>query len=281
MSVILVPAADRPECVVALDAAFRLAESLGANVAGCHVRAKRRESSTQARASVRAAETGEPAELAPIDSAAARRLFAETAQAHGFAVTRRFALRHQHRAVWHQLVGTPSYALRIAGPVADFSIVSRPKSTSGGRARAFLLAALLDTGRPVLVLPQRGVRELARRIVIAWNQSPDAAAAATAAIPLLRGAERVLIASSGPENRAGPRSSQLAQYLATFDIDAKCVRTRGRDVQGELQEVCRQAEADLLVMGAYSRHRLREILFGGVTEHMLFATHLPVFMLHR
>jgi nucleotide-binding universal stress UspA family protein len=45
--------------------------------------------------------------------------------------------------------------------------------------------------------------------------------------------------------------------------------------------VYREIGADLVVMGAYSRHRLREILFGGVTEHMLFAADVPVFMLHR
>jgi nucleotide-binding universal stress UspA family protein len=133
----------------------------------------------------------------------------------------------------------------------------------------------------VLVVPQRRLGKLARRVVIAWNQSAEAAAAATAAIPLLQRAERVVVASAGPENRPGPRSSQLAQYLATFDIEAECVRTRGRDVEGEIQNVYREAGADLLVMGAYSRSRLREIIFGGVTEHMLFATNLSVFMLHR
>ena len=278
MSVILVPTADRPECVFALDTAFRLGEMLDANVAGCHVRPQRGEAWTDTAERVTRADSAEPG---PIDSAGARRLFAEAAQSRGFAVTRRFVARHRRRAVWHELVGSPARALGIAGPVADFSVVSRPKLEGGGRARAFLLAALLDTGRPVLVLPQRRVRKLAQRVVIAWNQSPEAAAAVTAALPLLKLAERVVIVSAGPENRAGPRSSQLAQYLATFDIEAECLRTRGRAVEREIHEVYRDVGADLLVMGAYSRSRLREILFGGVTEHMLFTTSLPVFLLHR
>jgi nucleotide-binding universal stress UspA family protein len=251
-----------------------------ANVAGCHVRAQRREPSTDTRARMRVTER-DFADSGPVDSAAARRLFAEAARGRGFAVTHRFAARHRQRAVWHDLVGSPSRALGIAGPVADFSVVSRPRPQGGNRARAFLLAALLDTSRPVLVLPQRRLSKLARCIVIAWNQSVEAAAAATAAVPLLQAAERVVILSAGPENRAGPRSSQLAQYLATFDVETECIRTRGRDVEREIHEIYRDVKADLLVMGAYSRSRLREILFGGVTEHMLFATNLPVFMLHR
>jgi nucleotide-binding universal stress UspA family protein len=280
MSVILVPTADRPECVFALDAAFRLATSLDANVAGCHVRPRRGEAWTDT-ATPRRVANGESAEPAAIDSASARKLFGEAARSRGFAVTRRFVARHPQRAVWHELVGSPGRALAIAGRVADFSVVSRPKLQGGGRARAFLLAALLDTGRPVLVLPQRPVRTLAQRVVIAWNQSAEAAAAVTAALPLLKLAERVVIVSSGSENRAGPKSSQLSQYLATYDVEAECLRTRGREVEREIDDAYRNIEADLLVMGAYSRNRLREILFGGVTEHMLFATNLPVFLQHR
>jgi nucleotide-binding universal stress UspA family protein len=280
MSVILVPTADRPECVFALDAAFQLAESLNANVAGCHVRPHRLEASRDSTVSKRVTEV-ELAELGPIDSRGARRLFAKAARSGGFSLTRRFAARQRQRAVWHDLVGSPARALAIAGPVADFSIVSRPKPQGGGRARAFLLAALLDTGRPVLVLPQRPIRHLAQRVVIAWNQSPEAAAAVTAALPLLKLAERVVLVSSGRENRVGPRSYQLSQYLATFDINTECISTRGLDVEGEIHEVYRKVRANLLVMGAYSRSRLREILFGGVTEHMLFTADLPVFLLHR
>jgi nucleotide-binding universal stress UspA family protein len=281
MPVILVPTADRPECVFALDVAFRLAEELNAGVAGCHVRPQRHEAGTGARARVAAAKVvSEDHGAKPIDSRAARELFAAAAARHDFAITRRFAAHHRRRAIWHQLVGTPPRALGIAGRVADFSIVSRPKPQGGGRAREFLLAALLDTGRPVLVVPQRRVGSVGGRVVIAWNQSAEVAVAVTAAIPLLQRAERVVIVSGGAENRSGPKSAQLVQYLATFDVKAECVRTRGQNVESEIRQVYRDIGADLVVMGAYSRSRLREILFGGVTEHMLFATDLPVFMLH-
>jgi nucleotide-binding universal stress UspA family protein len=281
MAVILVPTADRPECAFALEVAFNLAQSLDAGVAGCHVRPERREPAALALAGALAGHTVDEHPDGAIDSAAARRLFAAAATHQGFSVTRRFAARHRRRAVWHELVGAPPRALAIAGPVADLSVVSRPKPRSGGRARAFLLAALLDTARPVLVVPQRRVRHLARRIVIAWNQRAEVAAAVSAAMPLLQRAERVVIASCGAESRLGPKSSQLVQYLATFDVEAERVHTAGHDVEGEILNVYREIGADLVVMGAYSRHRLREILFGGVTEHMLFAADVPVFMLHR
>jgi nucleotide-binding universal stress UspA family protein len=161
------------------------------------------------------------------------------------------------------------------------AVLARPKPKSAGRAKAFLLAALLHSARPVLVIPQKPLATVGTRIVVAWNQSTEAVLAVAAAIPLLQRAEQVLIASSGAENRTGPKSSHLAQYLANWDIKAERVRTRGRDVEGEIETVYRDAGSDLLVMGAYSRPRLRQLIFGGVTERMLFNTNLTTLMLHR
>jgi nucleotide-binding universal stress UspA family protein len=58
------------------------------------------------------------------------------------------------------------------------------------------------------------------------------------------------------------------------------MRTPGRNVNEEITATCRDAGADLLVMGAYSRSRLNERIFGGVTETMLFRSSLPVLMYH-
>jgi nucleotide-binding universal stress UspA family protein len=84
----------------------------------------------------------------------------------------------------------------------------------------------------------------------------------------------------GSEDRPGPKSTQLRDYLAHWGIRAERLRTRGRDVEGDIARSYRNAEADLLVMGAYSRHRLRERVFGGVTETMLFHSDLSVLMYH-
>jgi nucleotide-binding universal stress UspA family protein len=161
------------------------------------------------------------------------------------------------------------------------SILSRPRPKSAGRARAFLLAALLHSARPVLVVPQRPLRSVGKRILVAWNQSADAACAIAAAMPLLQRAEQIVVATCGPENRTGPKSTHLAQYLANWDIGIERMHTKGRHVEKEIEAVYRETRSDVLLMGAYSRHRLRQLVFGGVTEHMLFKTEIPALMLHR
>ena len=63
-------------------------------------------------------------------------------------------------------------------------------------------------------------------------------------------------------------------------MQADVVKTRGRKPGKELEDVYKKAGADLLLMGAYSRHRLRERIFGGVTEHMLYHSSLSVLVYH-
>jgi nucleotide-binding universal stress UspA family protein len=281
---ILVPTADRPECAVALDAAFALAKTLPANVSGCHVRPARFETpSTMGQLMPDDIYDGfeESGAQSGLDSAAARALFVRVAERHGFELARRPAFGKRSLALWHEMVGTPARVFAIAGPVADLTVVSRPKAKSAGRAKAFVLAALLHSVKPVLVVPQKRLASVGKRIVIAWNQSAEAATAVSAAIPLLQRAESVVVVSSGPENRAGPKSSYLAQYLTHWDVKTERVRTPGHDVEKEIEQAYRSASGDLLLMGAYSRHRFRQLVFGGVTEHMLFKTEIPVLMLHR
>jgi nucleotide-binding universal stress UspA family protein len=90
-----------------------------------------------------------------------------------------------------------------------------------------------------------------------------------------------VIVSSGTENRRGPKAAHLARYLAHWDVDVTLARAPGRNVEQELTDAYRKVDGDLFLMGAYSRSRFRELVFGGTTEYMLFRTDVPVFTLHR
>jgi nucleotide-binding universal stress UspA family protein len=281
---ILVPTAARPECIVALDVAFRIASSVDANLTACHVRAQRYEGASTM-SQLMPDDLYDPLEQSDtqraLTSKAAHELLVKAANDHDFELARRAAPDKRSRATWNEMVGTPARVFSIIGPICDMVVVSRPKAKSAGPAKAFLLAALLHSVKPVLIVPQKRLPSVGKTIVIAWNQSAEAALAVTAAIPLLQRAERVVVVTGGPEHRTGPKSSYLAQYLAHWDVRVERVRTKGADVEKELERAYRSAGGDLLVMGAYSRHRFRQLIFGGMTEHMLFKTEIPVFMLHR
>jgi len=285
MRVIFVPVADRPECAVALNKTFELAGDLGATVIGCHIR-PHSYSDVSLPATLTDAAIGTDAEWRAAwkprakqqTAPAARTLFARLAERNGFDMHK--TPRAKPGAIWMEKTGAPQRIIGIMGPVSDLLVVSRPESRDGSIARLFLVSALMASSRPVLVLPQAGDWSVGKRICIAWNQSKDAALAVASALPLLQLAQHVSIVSSGPENRPGPKSSQLAAYLKCWGVQTERVSTKGNDESKEILSAVRSMKSDLLVMGAYSRSRFSQMIFGGVTDHMLNKASIPVLMRH-
>ena len=287
MRVILVPIADRPECAAALAASLELASKMGSDIVGCHIRPHSYSKARLPRGLRVLAEVGE----ADWDEAMkkrdpdrmsrdARSLFGRITAEAGLPLARKARADQSPVAIWQERVGSPQKIMPIVGPVSDLVVVSRPSPRGGRIAKVFLMQALLNSARPVLILPQRGMQRVASRVAIAWNQTPEAAHAVSAALPILRQADQVTVLVAGSEVGLGPKSSQLVGYLKHHGVHSEVVRTRGRDETGELMQGYRDARANLMVMGAYSRHRLREYIFGGFTDYMLREANIPVVMFH-
>jgi nucleotide-binding universal stress UspA family protein len=101
-------------------------------------------------------------------------------------------------------------------------------------------------------------------------------------MPILQLADEVNIISCGSDSALGPKSNQLSNYLRFWGIKPKCFRVRkGEDSSESILKLHKETKSDLLVMGAYSRSRLRERVFGGVTDHMLRKANIPVLMFHK
>lgn len=255
MRLILVPVANRPECDRALQTAFDIAKRHGASVYGCHIRRHRSDKR----------------------QAAAKRLYERVAEQNGFEVTRR--ARKAPSAIWAEKLGSPNTLMGIVGPVSDLIVVTRPRQ-AGGIADDYLKAALTHSGRPVLVLPRASRKRIGDQICIGWDQSKHAASAVKAAMPMLQQAKEVTIVSCGPEDKPGPKSTHVAAYLKRWSVKTKRVHTRGRDVESELLAACGDADADLLIGGAYSRSRWRQKVLGGTTEFLVRKAKIPVLLLH-
>lgn len=284
MRVILVPVADRPECINALHIAFKLAHKLDSNLCGCHIRAHRYSDVSLQKDSSPVDDTNAQDEVILMSKehekgcAEAKVLFSKIAGDHHYPLIKK--PKAKAGALWLEKVGSPEKVLSIMGPVSDLIVVSRPRAKGGKLAKEFMLAAVLNSSRPVLLLPQSSKKAVGQRISIAWNQSPEAAQAVAAAMPLLRMADQVHIITSGSESGARPKSMQLASYLEFWGVKAKRVKATGPDDAMAILNAYQDTESDLLVMGAYSRSRLRQSIFGGVTDFMLNRANIPIFMLH-
>lgn len=184
---------------------------------------------------------------------------------------------------WREEIGREEDVVARCARLADLVVVGRPVSDRELPAVMTLNAALMESGRPLLVTPPQMPDVLGRRIAVAWNGSAEAARAVSAALPLLATAEQVHIFSA-QESDADPvlAPAELRAYLSWHGINAECHSfTASTTHAGEvlLVEVTRQG-CDLVVMGAYTHSRLRQLILGGVTRHMLHHAMVPVLMMH-
>jgi nucleotide-binding universal stress UspA family protein len=164
--------------------------------------------------------------------------------------------------------------------LADLTVVPHPDAGEDVSSSDALHAVLFDSGRPVLISPQRPVDTIGRRVCLAWNGTAESAESALSALPWMQRADAVCILSADGYQRRGPAAPELAAYLALHDIHAEIVMFPSirNSVGAGLLEAARQFGCDLLSMGAYSHSRLRQLILGGVTRHVLEAASIPVMM---
>lgn len=168
--------------------------------------------------------------------------------------------------------------------LADLTIIARAASHDRAR-RAVIEDVLFQSGRPVLIVPERPLAKRSwDKIVIGWNAKPEAVRAVIGAMPFLVGAKQVVVATvdAKPTDGAPPPGKDLATYLQAHGIDAEVhnVDGLGRTEARALLDDAIAIDADVLVLGAYGHSRAREILFGGVTREMIARSSVPLLMSH-
>ena len=140
--------------------------------------------------------------------------------------------------------------------------------------------ALFESGRPVLMAPPSPPTSLGQTVVIHWNASTEVCRAISMAMPFLRKAKRVVVLGVEGTMVPGPSARDALMHLECHDIAAseKSVPSRGQRPGAVLLAEAKALNADLLIKGAYTQSRLRQMIFGGATQHVLAAAELPVFL---
>ena len=136
-----------------------------------------------------------------------------------------------------------------------------------------IMGALFSTGRPIALLrslaPDKKLEDLS--IILAWKPSPQALRAQWYALPLLQKAKRVILVNVEEEDADAPADmKRFAEYLSMHGVKAVPHTIRNtKNATAALEQYYEEQKADLLVMGAYSHSRLKELVFGGFTRHFL------------
>lgn len=177
-------------------------------------------------------------------------------------------------------IGQVNASVPVQGRLADMIVTACPPLEQGGGMPPILEAALRETGRPVVISPPVMPATFGKRIAIAWNGSAEAARAVGLAMQFLKAADEVVVISVKEDGAFEPGGDSLADYLRWHGIEAKFVEVDSGGVPpGErLLDKLAEANADMLVMAAYTRPAVQRLLTGGVTGQVLERMAVPVFM---
>lgn len=165
----------------------------------------------------------------------------------------------------------------------DFTVVGQAEPGRSPRNDEIAGQLLIDSGRPVLVVPaiQRAPATFAR-VAVAWDGSATAARAFGDAMPILERADRVeIISVTGPNtpHAIAQGGERLAARLSRGGVAASFKRLPSEeDPANAILSYVADTGADMLVAGGYGHSRLREALFGGVTRTFLSSQTVPMFL---
>ena len=142
---------------------------------------------------------------------------------------------------------------------------------------------VFEVGVPVVIVPEGWKqREEVKRVLVAWNATREARRAASDAMTFITMAEQTTLLVVDPDKRED-RHGELpgmdaAHHLARHGgkVHTRAENSYGRSVSDVIFSVAAQEDADLIVMGAYSKPRRRQLLFGGVTRSMLAGVRYPL-----
>jgi len=133
---------------------------------------------------------------------------------------------------------------------------------------------LMQTGRPLLVVPETSNWLDLRNVLIAWNDTPEARRAVADALPMLRKAEDVIVAEIVEDEYNRPAAlsgvKDLVGWLSRHGVLAsEQVPDECGHAAAQLGRIASEVGAGLVVAGAYGHSRLREWVFGGVTKELI------------
>lgn len=188
---------------------------------------------------------------------------------------------------WCEATGIAAEVVAAEAARADIVVLGRNDydDPEGGVYSLAAADVILACGTPVLtVSAQAPLSFRARRILLAWKSTPQAARAVRDALPFLQRAEAVqlteIVAHTNSEKYEIPAQS-VADYLQSHGVTVSVSRVAADgDPADQLMQAAADAECDLIVAGAYGHSRFHEWALGGVTRALLTAPTLPCIFSH-
>jgi nucleotide-binding universal stress UspA family protein len=178
---------------------------------------------------------------------------------------------------WRSALDFPARFILQQARCADI-IVDGGRSAAA--SEAFGLASpkdlVMQTGRPLLVVPDTANWLDLRSVLVAWKNTPEARRAIADAVPLLQKAKDVTVAEileqGGSRADAEQGVKDVVAWLSRHGVSAAPRVSENNQNHGatvQLDEIASEVGAGLIVAGAYGHSRFRELIVGGMTQHLV------------
>lgn len=270
---LLVPVDGRARSARSVDVACRLAGAFDAHVVGLFVEPSIRMPA-MAFGEAFVAEIGDLALRAAQELAAnAKTNFEQAVAATGV-----------NKVEFRSAGGDRAAAVALHARYADLVVINQTDANEPG-ASHFADSVLMSLNRPALLVPHAGnIKSLGDNVLVCWNASAESARAVTDALPFLKRASKVTVmavegkpTANGHGERPG---ADIALFLSRHGVRAEVMPTPsgGIDIGNVILSRAFDQGADLVVMGAYSHPRLRQMVLGGATRTILESMTVPVLM---
>jgi nucleotide-binding universal stress UspA family protein len=194
---------------------------------------------------------------------------------------------HARSGEWLVAQGEPVEVLCHAARWCDFIVAERPTlNPDAPIGWGTVSRTVFGAGVPVLVVPQAArIETLGKRILIAWNHSGEAMRAVHGALPLLRSAAKnIVLDGVRQDSLIGARHLphlDLQKYFARHGVSAEFRTFNPKaDFGAAIIAAAHEAQADMIVMGAWGHSRIAELVLGGATRHLFQNSDLPLFVAH-
>ncbi|HYK80269.1 MAG TPA: universal stress protein [Micropepsaceae bacterium] len=163
----------------------------------------------------------------------------------------------------------------------DLVVIGRARQKQG-LAQDTLERLIRECERPLLIPTKETPNSLTGAIMVCWNGSDNVCKTVRACEPLLARAQRLVFVSIGGLDAAAVRErDQLSSLFAKQGVSAELrnLPSDGR-VPEALARAASELDATLIVMGAYGRWRLRQLILGSCTEDSLRCIERPILLMH-
>jgi nucleotide-binding universal stress UspA family protein len=181
---------------------------------------------------------------------------------------------------------TPSEMAAVHARYCDIVVLGRQPEVEPRQQARFFSDLLLQSGRPLLMVPDANTARLTDAAMIAWKPTREGTRALHDALPLLRKATSVRVVAIDPKvgdlEHGELPGADIAAHLVRHGlrVDVAQVPRLGASTGAAILREAQEQGIGLLVAGGYGHTRAREFMMGGVTRTLFHDAPIPVLFSH-